>query len=63
MWISFIKPGSKIATRINSAGVAAKTKNPQSTETTSITLKSITGRKMTSLTDKRSGSGLTLKVI
>ena len=36
MWNKFIRLGSKIATPIISAGVPAKTKNPQSAQITSI---------------------------
>ena len=32
MWNKFIKPGLKTASHIISAGVAAKTKNPQSVQ-------------------------------
>ena len=60
MWNYFIKPGLKKATPINSAGVAAKIKNPQSAETTGNILKSLTGGKFLSLTDLH-GHGLRLK--
>ena len=60
MWNYFSKPGLKIATPINSAGVAAKTKNPQSAEITSNILKSLTSGKNLSLTDLH-GHGLRFK--
>ena len=62
MWKNFIKPGLKIASPIISAGVAAKTKNPQSAQTTTNILKSLTGGKNLSLTDMH-GNGLGLKVM
>ena len=49
-WDSLIKPGSKKATPLISASVAAKTKNPQSAQINNI-LKSLTGGKILSLTD------------
>ena len=61
-WKNFIKPGLNIATPIISAGVAAKTKNPQSAQITSNVLKSLKGGKMLSLTDIH-GRGLRLKVM
>ena len=61
-WDSFIQPGLKMATPLISAAVAAKTKNPQSTQVTNSTLKSLTGGKILSLTDMH-GKGLRLKVI
>ena len=61
MWNSFIKPGLKIATPIISAGVAAKTKDPQSPQITSNILKALTGGKILNLTDMH-GRGLRLKV-
>ena len=60
-WNKFLKPALKIATPIISAGVAAKTKNPQSAQITSNILKSLTGGKILSLTDVH-GIGLGLKV-
>ena len=42
VWNIFIKSGLEIATPIISAGVAAKTKNPQSAQTTNKILKSLT---------------------
>ena len=51
IWNIFIKPGLKIATPIISAGVAAKTKEPQSAEIASNILKSLTYGKILSLTD------------
>ena len=42
---NFIKPGLKIASPIVSAGVATKTKKPQSAQLTSNILKSLTGVK------------------
>ena len=62
MWNNFIKPGLKIATPIISAGVAGKTKNPQSAQTTSNILKSLTGGKILRLTNLL-GNGLGLKVM
>ena len=61
-WYKFLKPAMKVANPIISAGVAAKTKNPQSVQTTSNILKSLTGAKILSLTDLY-GRGLSLKVI
>ena len=61
-WNKFLKPALKIATPIISAGVAMKTKNPQSAQVTSKMLKSLTGGKILSLTDKH-GNGLRLKVL
>ena len=61
-WNKFIKPALKKATPIISAGVAMKTKNTQSAQVTSNILKSITGGKILSLTDKH-GRGLRLKVM
>ena len=45
-----------------SAAVAAKTKNPQSAQVTSIILKSLTGGRVLNLTDMH-GNGLRLKVM
>ena len=59
-WDSFIKPGLKMATPLISAAVAAKTKNPQSTQVASSILKSLTGGKVLSMTDMH-GIGLRLK--
>ena len=61
-WNKFIKPGLKMATPLISAAVAAKTKNPQSTQVTNSILKSLTGGKILSLTDMH-GNGLRLKVL
>ena len=61
-WNKFLKPALKIATPIISAGVAAKTKNPQSAQITNSILKSLTGGKILSLTDMH-GNGLRLKVM
>ena len=61
-WEKFLKPALKIATPIISAGVAAKTKNPQSAQVANTILKSITGGKILSLTDMH-GNGLRLKVM
>ena len=61
-WNKFLKPALKIATPIISAGVAMKTKNPQSAQVASNMLKSLTGGKILSLTDKH-GNGLRLKVM
>ena len=62
MWDNFSKPGLKIATPIISAGVAAKTRNPQSAQKTSNILKSLTIGKTLSLNDLH-GNGLRLKVM
>ena len=61
-WNKFLKPALKIATPITSAGVAMKTKNPQSAQVMSNILKSLTGGKILSLTDMH-GRGLRLKVM
>ena len=61
-WDSCIKPGLKMATPLRSATVSAKTKNPQSAQITNNILKSLTGRKVQSLTDMH-GHGLRLKVM
>ena len=61
-WNRFRKPKLKIATPIISAGVAMKTKNPQSAQVTSNIIKSSTGGTILSLTD-RHGRGLRLKVM
>ena len=45
-WNLSIRPVLKIAAPIISAGVAAETKNPQSVQSTSNILKSITGGKI-----------------
>ena len=42
-WKNFLNPALKLATPIISAGVAMKTKNPQSAQVTSNILKSLTG--------------------
>ena len=62
MWNNFIKPGLKIATPNISAGIAAKTNNPQSAQSPSKNLKSLTGGKILSLTDTY-GHGVRLEVI
>ena len=62
MWNTFIKSGLKIGSPIISAGVAAKTKYPQSAQITSNILKSLTGGKYLSLTDLH-GNGFRIKVI
>ena len=61
-WDSFIKPGLKMATPLISAAVAAKTKNPQSAQTTNDILKTLTTGKILSLTDMH-GRGLRMKVM
>ena len=61
-WNRFLKPALKIATPIISAGVAMRTKDPQSAQLKSNILKSLTGGKILSLTDMR-GNGLRLKVM
>ena len=59
-WDKVLKPALKIATPIISAGLAAKMKNPQSAQTKSNILKSLTCCKILSLTDMH-GRGLRLK--
>ena len=61
-WSRFLKPALKIATPIISAGVAMKTRNPQSAQGTNTILKSLTGGKKFNLTDMH-GNGLRLKVM
>ena len=61
-WDTFIEPGSKMATPLISAAIAAKTKNPQSAQVTNSILKSLTGGKVLSLTDLH-GNWLRLKVM
>ena len=61
-WYSFIKPGLKMATRLISAAVAAKTKNHQSAQVTNSILKSLNGGRVLNLTDMQ-GNGLRLKVM
>ena len=61
-WNKFIKPGLKMATPLLSATIAAKTKNPQSTQVANSILKSLTGGKILSLTDIH-GNGIRLKVM
>ena len=51
-----------MATPLISAAVAAKTKNPQSSQVANTNLKSLTGGKILSLTDMH-GTGLRLKVM
>ena len=62
MWNIFLKPGLILATSNISAGVAAKTKNPQSAQITSNFLKPITCGKILSLIGMR-GNGLRMKVM
>ena len=59
---SFIKPGSKTATTLITAAVAAETKSPQSAQITENTLKSLGGGKILGLTDMH-GHGLRLEVM
>ena len=61
MWNKFIRPALKIASPLFSAGVSAKTRNPQAAEITSNILKFLTGGKNLSLTDMYV-NGLRLKV-
>ena len=61
MWNFYIKPELNTATLVISARVAAKTKNPQSAQTTSNILKLLTRGKILSLTDMH-GQGLRLRV-
>ena len=51
-----------MATPLISAAVVAKTKNPESAKVTNSILKSLTGGKISSLTDMH-GNGLRLKVM
>ena len=51
MWNIFFKPVLKLATPNISAGVAPKTKNPQSAQKTSNISKSLKGGKNSSLRD------------
>ena len=62
MWSNFIKPGLKKASPNTSPAVAAKTKNPQMIQTTTNSLKSISGGEILRLTDKH-GIGFRLKLI
>ena len=62
-WNKHLKPALKIATPTISAGVAMKTKNPQSAQVKSNILKSLTGGTILSLTDMHSGAGLRLRVV
>ena len=59
---SFIQPGLKMATPLISAGVAAKTKNPQSAKVTNSILKSLTGGRVLNLNDIH-GNGLRINVM
>ena len=61
-WNKFLKPALKIATHNISAGVAMKTRNPQSAQVTRKILKSLTVGKILSLTDIH-GNGPCLKVL
>ena len=61
-WEKFIKPGLKMATPLISAAVAAKTKNPQSAQVTNSISKTLTGGRISLLTDMH-GIGLRLKVM
>ena len=61
-WNKFLKPGLKMATPLISVAVAAKTKNPRSTQVAYSILKSLTGGKVLSLTDKH-GNGFRLGVM
>ena len=60
LWNDFLKPGLKTTTATISAGVAEKTKNPQSAQIISNILKSLTGGRFLNLTDLY-GNGLRLK--
>ena len=62
LWEKFIKPGLQLATTLIPAAVAAETKNPQMTRTTSIILKPISRGEILSLTDMY-GIGLSLRVM
>ena len=61
-WNKFFKPALKIATPIISAGVAAKTKIPQSARVTNSILKLLLGGKILSLTVLH-GNGLRKQVM
>ena len=61
-WNKYIKPGLKLAAQLISIAIAAKTRNPQSAQITSDTLKTLTGGKILSLTDMH-GNGLRFKVL
>ena len=61
-WDNFNKPGSKMATPLISAAVAAKPKSPQLAQITNNILKPSTGGKILSLPDMP-GRGLILKVM
>ena len=61
-WVSFIKPGSKMATLLISAAVAAKTMGPQSAQKTSNLMETLTGAEILSLTDMHR-KGLRRKVM
>ena len=63
MWTIFIRPGLKRANPFISAGVAAKTRNPQSPEITSNKLKLFRSDKILSLTVMYFGAGLRLRVM
>ena len=62
MWDNSNTTGLKLATPSILAGVAAKTKNPQSAQITSNFLKSLTGGKILSPTHLH-GHGLRIKVM
>ena len=62
MWNNFIRPGLKIDARNLPAGVAAKTKNPKSTQPRNNILKSLAVGKILSQTDLH-GNSLRLKVV
>ena len=62
LWNNFFKPGLIIVTPNISAGLAAKTNNPQSSEGTSNISVSLTGGRVLNLTDLH-GNGLRLKLM
>ena len=61
-WNKFLKPALNMASPYIGMAVSAKTKNPKNCQATTNILKSISGGKILSLTDKH-GRGLRLKVM
>ena len=52
-WNEFLKPADKVAAPFIGMAVGVKTKNPQSTHTTTNILKTKSGGRKSSLTDER----------
>ena len=52
-WNEILKPADKVAAPFIGMAVGVKTRNPQSTHTTTNTLKTKLGGRITSLTDER----------